>query len=86
MLLVSQSDDLYLSDQNDPLIHAKDPIVLLTIKIYAANINNLGQFFGSMQFDVEELETYIKAMQDPNTTQWAKAMEEKLDQPQKNNT
>ncbi len=85
VLLTTRSEDLHSSKQNDPLIHVEDPTVLLAAKIHAANADDLDQFVGSIQFDVEELETYTRAMQGPNATEWAKAMEEELDQLQKNN-
>ncbi len=79
VLLTTQSEDLHSSEQNDPLIYAEDPTILLPAKIHAANAGDLDQFICSTQFDVEEPETYTRAMQGPNATEWAKAMEEELD-------
>lgn len=41
MLLITQSENLYLSKQNDSFIYIKDPTVVLATKIYAANANDL---------------------------------------------
>ncbi len=50
----------------------------------SANGSDHDQFALASQLDVEEPETYARAMQGPNATQWAKAIEEKLDQLRKN--
>lgn len=65
---------------------AEDPVVLLASKVYTVNAGDLDQFVCSTQFDVEEPETYARAMQGPNAAQWAKAMKEELDQLHKNET
>lgn len=65
---------------------AEDPAVLLASRVYNANAGDLDQFVCSTQLDIEEPETYARAMQGPNTAQWAKAMEEELDQLHKNET
>lgn len=71
----------------DPLLlHAGDPSVLLAKKVHSANAGYFDQFVCSTQFDVEEPETYAKAMQGPNSTECAKAMKEELDQLHKNDT
>lgn len=62
MLLAAQFKDLHSSKQINSLIHAEDPIVLLSIKIYAANADDLVQFVGSRQFDVEEPKTHTRAI------------------------
>ena len=63
-----------------------DPIKVLVIKIHFANAQDQDHYVCSTQFDVEKLETYAKAMQCPNTSQLAQAMEEDLDQLIKNET
>ena len=65
---------------------AKDPALLLTSRVYTANAKDLDQFICSTKFDIKEPETYARAMQGPNTFQWAKVMEEELDQLHKNET
>ena len=85
-VLATHTKDLQLSETIDPLIHAEDPAVLLATKIHSANAGDLDHFVGSTQFDVEEPETYARAMQGPNSTEWARAMEEELDQLRKNDT
>ena len=86
-VLATQSEKHHISKLiEDLLIYAEDPSVFLAIKIHAANANDLDQFIGSTQFDIEELETYTRAMQGLNATKWAKAIKEKLDQLHKNNT
>lgn len=57
-----------------------DPIRILATKIHSANAVDQDHFACSTQLDVEEPETYPRAMQGPNTAQWAKAMEQQLDQ------
>lgn len=52
----------------------------------AANATNADHFVCSTQFDVEEPETYTRAIPGPNAPQWAQAMIEELDQLYKNNT
>lgn len=86
-VLATRSEDHHTSELvKDPLIHAEDPSVLLATRIHAANAGDLDQFVGSTQFDVEVPETYTRAMQGPNATEWAKAMKEELDQLHKNDT
>ena len=66
---------------------AEDPAVLLaSTRVYTANAGDLDQFVCSIQFNIKEPETYARAMQGPNAAQWAKAMEEELDQLHKNET
>lgn len=48
------------------------------------NAKNYNQFVYTTQFDIKEPKTYPRAMQEPNEIQWAKTMEEKLDQLHKN--
>ena len=52
----------------------------------SANGSDHDQFAFASQLDVEEPETYARAMQGPNATHWAKAMKEKLDQLRKTKT
>ena len=58
----------------------KDPLRILATRINLANAVDQDQFVCSTQFDVEEPETYSRAMQGPNSAEWAKAMDEELDQ------
>lgn len=57
----------------------RDPIVILATTINSANVSNHNQFSFVSKLDVEKPETYTRAMQEPNATQWARAMEEELD-------
>lgn len=64
----------------------EDPVKILATRIHDANAIDQSHFACVSQFDVEEPETYAKAMQGPNAPQWAQAMTEELDQLHKNNT
>lgn len=64
----------------------EDPIKILATKIHSTNSADQDHFVYATQFDVEELETYARAMQCPNAPQWVKTMEEELDQLKKNET
>ena len=68
-VLATHTKDLQLSETIDPLIHTKDPAVLLATKIYSANAGDLDHFVGLTQFDVKELETYARAMHGLNSTE-----------------
>lgn len=48
-----------------------DPIRILATKIHSTNAVDQDHFACSTQLDVEEPETYARAMQGPNTAQWA---------------
>lgn len=58
----------------------EDPLKILATKINSANAVDQDQFACSTQLDVEEPETYVRSMQGPNASEWAKAIEEELDQ------
>ena len=79
-----------LIQTDSQLLHAEDPSedpsVLLATRVCNANAGDLDQFICSTQFDIEEPETYARAMEGPNAREWAKAIEEELDQLQKNET
>lgn len=49
----------------------KDSIKILATKINLVNAVDYNQFSNSIQFDVEELETYARAMQGPYIAKWA---------------
>lgn len=68
--------DINEAPESDPI----NPIRILATKIHSTNAVDQAHFACSTQLDVEEPETYARAMQGPNTTQWAKAMEQQLDQ------
>lgn len=63
-----------------------DPIKILVTKIHSANAQDQDHYVCSTQLDVEEPESYARAMQCPNALLWAQAMEEKLDQLRKDET
>lgn len=86
MLLAADFENLHLSEPNNPHIHTEDPKVLLDTKVHPANVDDLGQFVDSTQFDIEKPEIYTRVIQGPNATEWAKAIKEGLDQLRKNNT
>lgn len=82
-----KEEDLHLHLQNNLANHdAKDLIVLLASKIYTVNAEDFNQFVCSIQFNVKEPKTYVKAMQGLNAAQWAKAIEKQLNQLYKNET
>ena len=86
-VLATQSEEYHTSELvKDSLIHTENPSVYLATKIHVANAGDLNQFVGLMQFDVKKPETYTRAMQGPNNTEWVRVMKEKLDQLHKNNT
>lgn len=60
--------------------------MILATKINSVNATDYDQFVCATQFDIEEPETYARAVQGPYAAQWAKAMEEELDQLLKNET
>lgn len=59
---------------------------ILATKINLANAVDHDQFTSSTQFDVEELKTYSRLMQGPHAAEWARAIEEELNQLHKNET
>lgn len=59
--------------------HKENLIILLATKINLVNVKNYNQFVCTMQFDTKRPEIYAQAMQELNTTQWAKIIEDKLD-------
>lgn len=63
-----------------------DTIKIFVTKIHSANAPDQDHYICSIQFDVEEPETYARAMQGPNAPQWTQVMEEELDQLNKNET
>ena len=69
-----------------PANNETDPIKILVTKIHSANAPDQDHYVCSTQFDVEEPETYARTMQGPNAPQWAQAIEEELDQLNKNKT
>lgn len=64
----------------------EDLLRILATKINLANTINENQFIYYIQFDIEELETYLQAIQDPNVAKWAEVIEKKLNQLCKNKT
>lgn len=89
--VIDQIEGEYPSNQQDVssedlLLNAEDPAVLLATKVHSANAADLNQFVCSTQVDIKEPETYERAIQGPNAAQWAKAIEEELDQLHKNDT
>lgn len=60
--------------------------MILVIRVNTANIIDQNQFTYFMQLDIKEFKTYAYAIQGLNAAEQAKAIEEKLDQLEKNNT
>lgn len=67
-------------------MQSDDFFMILAIRVYAANATDQDQFACSIQLNIKEPETYTCAIQDPNTAEWAKAIEEELDKQERNNT
>lgn len=78
-----EANDWQPTQSND---EEEDPIKILAARMCATNATNVDHFVCSTQFDVEEPETYTRAMQGPNAPQWTQAMTEELDQLYKNDT
>lgn len=57
----------------------EDLLRILATRINLINTFDQDQFVYSTQFDVEEPEIYSRVMQDPNSAEWAKAIDEELD-------
>ena len=89
-LLEASEEDEYINI-NLTLIEKKKPRYEESLKILAtmitlANVTDQDQFVCSTQFDIEEPETYACTIQSLNSTKWAKVIEDKLNQLQKNKT
>lgn len=63
-----------------------DPLHILASVIHKADAEDASEFAMSTQLDVEEAETYERAMNGPHAQQWAHAIQEELDQLEKNET
>lgn len=63
-----------------------DPLHILATSLHKANSTDLGDFVFSTQLDVEEPETYEQAISCPYAQQWAHAIQEEVDQLEKNKT
>lgn len=75
------------NDKSKPTNTEMDPFKILAAKIIAeASAQDQDQFAYSTQFDIEEPETYNRAMSGSYSSQWSRAMREELDQLEKNNT
>lgn len=60
-----QMEDLDTTEEDEE----EDPMMILATKINSANAVNHDQFTSSTQFDVEEPETYSRAMQGPHAAE-----------------
>lgn len=67
-------------------MQSDDFLVIMATRVYAANAADQDQFFCSTQLDIKKPETYARVMQDPNTAEWARAIEEECDKLERNNT
>lgn len=78
--------DWNAADTSDETI-GEDPIKILATRLHTeANALDQSQFACTTQLDVEEPETYNKAMQGPHAAQWSQAMKGELDSLYENNT
>lgn len=63
-----------------------DPLHILATSLQKVNSTDPGDFVFSTQLDVEEPETYERAMSCSHAQQWAHAIQEEIDQLEKNKT
>ena len=63
-----------------------DPYTILTSRLIQANAQSKGDYVLATQLDVEEPESYNRAMQCPHASQWAQAMKEEIDSLHENKT
>ena len=56
----------------------EDPYKILALKLLKENAKDTSQFAYATHLDVEESESYNRAMQCPHAAQWSRAMEEEL--------
>ena len=78
----SNEDD----DSNKADSFEADPLHILAAAINKANAGNPSDFSSSTQLDVEETETCERAMSGPHAQQWSHAIQEELEQLEKNET
>ncbi len=65
---------------------AEDPLKIVASRLLKANAGDPGEYAFATQIDVEEPETYNRAMSRPHAQQWSQAMKEELDQLETNQT
>lgn len=63
-----------------------DPLHILATAIHKANASDASEFTSSTQLDIEEPETYERAINGSHRQEWAQAIQEGLDQLVKNKT
>ena len=71
---------------NEALESKLDPLYILATAIQKANAANPADFSSTSHLDVKEPETYERAMSGPHVQHWAHAIQEDLDQIEKNKT
>ncbi len=71
---------------NEALESKLDPLYILATAIQKTNAANPADFSSISQLNVEEPETYEWAISGPHAQQWAHAIQEELDQLEKNKT
>lgn len=78
----------FLTNIDDSVVDAdkEDPYNVLTSKLLKANTTSPADYALATQLDVEEPESYNRAMQCPHAPQWAQAMREELDSLHENKT
>ncbi len=74
------------NDQENAPDTGLDPLHILVTSLYKANTTDPGDFVSTTHLNVEEPEIYERAMSCPYTQQWAHAMQEEVDQLEKNKT
>lgn len=74
------------SDSTKSEHDAEDPLKILASRLLKANAGDPGEFAFATQIDVEEPETYSRAMSGTHAQQWSQAMKEELDRLEANQT
>ena len=75
----------FLTQINEPN-DEEDPLRILTSRLLRENAADQGEFAFATQLDVEEPETYNKAMSGSHAQEWSQAMKEELEQLEANKT
>ncbi len=82
-----ESAQAFLTKLDKPETEAEDDLLkILTSRLLKANVVDPGEYVFATQLDVEEPETYNKAMSGAYAQQWSQAMKEELHQLEANKT
>ncbi len=74
------------NDQENAPDMGLDPLHILATSLHKANTTDPGDFVSTTHLDVEESETYEQVISCPYAQQWAHAIQEEVDQLEKNKT